>query len=219
MKTRVFNLIILDESGSMSIIKSQAISGVNETVQTIRSAQAKHEDQEHYVTLVSFNSDAVKTIYDNIPAANIEELTDRQYEPNSCTPLYDAMGNSLNKLRKSVADNDVVLVTIITDGYENDSHEYTRPIIKKLVEELKAKGWVFTYIGANQDVEQAAMSIAVDNSMSFCASVEGTNTMFAKERRARSRFFDKVAKGIFYEDRYFDSDDDEEKNAGSKKGK
>jgi Mg-chelatase subunit ChlD len=215
MKTRVFNLIILDESGSMSIIKRQAISGVNETVQTIRSAQAKHEDQEHYVTLVSFNSDAVKTIYDNIPAANIEELTDKQYEPNCCTPLYDAMGNSLNKLRKCVADNDVVLVTIITDGYENDSHEYTQPIIKKLVEELKTKGWVFTYIGANQDVEQVAMSIAVDNSMSFCTSVEGTNAMFAEESRARSRFFDKVAKGVFSDTGYFESDDEE---SDSKRG-
>ncbi len=62
MKQRVFNLIILDESGSMSSIKKQAIDGVNETVQTIRTAQKKHEDQEHFVTLVAFNSEEVKTI-------------------------------------------------------------------------------------------------------------------------------------------------------------
>ena len=36
MKTRVFNLIILDESGSMSCIERQALTGVNETLQTIR---------------------------------------------------------------------------------------------------------------------------------------------------------------------------------------
>ena len=48
MKQRVFNLIILDESGSMSSIERQAIDGVNETVQTIRAAQKKHEEQEHY---------------------------------------------------------------------------------------------------------------------------------------------------------------------------
>jgi hypothetical protein len=39
MKTRIFNLIILDESGSMSSIEQEAISGVNETIQTIRAAQ------------------------------------------------------------------------------------------------------------------------------------------------------------------------------------
>ena len=39
MKTRIFNLIIIDESGSMWSIKQQAINSVNETIQTIRAAQ------------------------------------------------------------------------------------------------------------------------------------------------------------------------------------
>ena len=49
MKTRIFNLIILDESGSMYSIKHQAVTGVNETVQTIKSAQKQYENQEHFV--------------------------------------------------------------------------------------------------------------------------------------------------------------------------
>ena len=95
MKQRVFNLIILDESGSMSSIKRQAIDGVNETIQTIRSAQTKYEDQVHYITLVSFNSDSIKTIYDNVESDRIEELADTQYQPACGTPLFDAMGNAL----------------------------------------------------------------------------------------------------------------------------
>ena len=47
MKTKIFNLIILDESGSMMSIKKEAIDSVNETVQTIRAAQQKHTDQDH----------------------------------------------------------------------------------------------------------------------------------------------------------------------------
>ena len=54
MKTRVFNLIILDESGSMSCIERQALTGVNETLQTIRRAQEKYPEQEQYVTFVPF---------------------------------------------------------------------------------------------------------------------------------------------------------------------
>ena len=39
MKTRIFNLIILDESGSMSCVKRQTIDGCNETINTIITAQ------------------------------------------------------------------------------------------------------------------------------------------------------------------------------------
>ena len=196
MKKRVFNLIILDESGSMSSIERQAIDGVNETVQTVRAAQKKHEDQEHFITLVSFNSDSVKTIYDKIEADKVEELTSKQYVPSCCTPLYDAMGNALNVLRKSVAEDEAVLVTIITDGYENASTEYNGPAIKKLVESLKTKGWLFTYIGANQDVEQVAATISITNTLSFSADAEGTAEMFATERWARSRWAERLSRNI-----------------------
>ena len=40
MKTKIFNLIILDESGSKRIIYEQALGGANETIQNIRVAQA-----------------------------------------------------------------------------------------------------------------------------------------------------------------------------------
>lgn len=209
MKQRVFNLIILDESGSMSGIERQAIAGVNETLQTIRSAQKKHEEQEHIVTFVSFNSDGIKTIYDKMEADKVKEITDKDYRPACCTPLYDAMGVSLTRLRKSVAEDDVVLVTIITDGYENASREYNGHAIKSLVESLKAKGWVFTYIGANQDVEKVAATISINNTLSFSADVEGTMAMFAKESSSRDRFFTRLHCGMKenLSDNYFDDND------------
>lgn len=210
MKQRVFNLIILDESGSMSSIKRQAIDGVNETIQTIRSAQMKYEDQVHYITLVSFNSDSIKTIYANVESDRIEELADTQYQPACGTPLFDAMGNALTELRRNVADNDAVLVTVITDGYENASREYDRKAIKSLVENLKTKGWVFTYIGANQDVDAVATTISITNTLSFSADKEGTSAMFARERKARSRWIDRIANKIsptIMANDYFKEDD------------
>lgn len=209
MKQRIFNLIILDESGSMSIIERQAISGVNETIQTIRAAQKKHENQEHFVSLVSFNSQEVKTIYDKEEAAKVKELTSNEYQPDCATPLYDAMGNAITALRKSVAENDMVLVTIITDGEENDSHEYTGRAIKTLVDSLKAQGWVFTYIGANQDVEKVAATISITNTLSFDADPCGASSMFERECRSRSGWYDKVADGCepgSLAENYFDED-------------
>ena len=176
MKTRIFNLIIIDESGSMQSIKRAAIDSVNETIQTIRSAQRKHEDQEHYVSLVTFNDD-VKTIYECVPVDEVKELTAESYLPDCCTALYDAMGISLNVLRKKVAEEDKVLVTVVTDGCENASKEYSGKAIKALVDELKTKNWVFAYIGANQDVGAVAATISITNVMKFETTTEGTQAM------------------------------------------
>ena len=196
MKTRIFNLIIIDESGSMQSIKKEAIDSVNETIQTIRAAQKKHEGQEHLITIVSFNDD-VKSICKCVSADEAKELNAETYQPNCCTALYDAMGISLNELRKNVAENDKVLVTVVTDGYENASKEYDGKAIKSLVDELKAKGWVFAYVGANQDVEQVAATISITNVMNFEATHQGTRMMSAKLNSARARFFDSVDECCF----------------------
>lgn len=212
MKTRIHNLIILDESGSMESIKRAAINGMNETVQSIRDAQKKHEDQEHIVSLVSFNSSEIKGIYDCVPVAEVEELTDKEYVPDCCTPLYDAMGLSLNHLRAKVNDEDKVLVTIITDGEENSSTEYNSAAIKALVDSLKEKGWVFAYIGANQDVLKVAQTISVTNVMNFSSTDFGTTSAIASLRKSRDRMFSRIADGVFdsiSENANFFSEDDE----------
>ena len=56
MKQKIYNLIILDASGSMYSIRNEAIAGVVETVQTIRTAQTDNPEQEQMLTLVVFNS-------------------------------------------------------------------------------------------------------------------------------------------------------------------
>jgi len=196
MEKKIYNLIILDESGSMQYIKSQAITGLNETLQTIKSAQEKFENQSHYVTLVSFNTNRVKTIYDCSPANRIQDLCNNDYQPSAGTPLYDAMGISLTKLRAEVKDEDNVLVTIITDGYENASREYSGNAIADLVDELKTKGWIFAYIGANQDVEKVAASMGIRNSLCFEATPEGTKEMFKMESESRNELFCCMGEGI-----------------------
>lgn len=206
---KIHNLIILDASGSMSSIETQAINGFNETVQTIRAAQEKHPEQQHTVTLVVFNSAETKTVYDGVPAAEAKDMKSEDYQPNCCTPLFDAMGFSINALRKKVEKGDTVLVTVITDGEENDSHEFNSKSIKVLVDELKASGWVFTYMGANQDVEKVAMSISIENHIAWEATSVGTRAMFAREKKARTRLFDRLASGADVADcarGYFDED-------------
>lgn len=212
---RVHNLIILDESGSMQSIYHPALTGVNETLQTIREAQKEHEDQTHFVSLIAFDTGHYNQIYCNTPAEKILDITQEQYRPSGCTPLYDAMGRSINELRPNVIKGDVVLVTVITDGYENASREYNGNAVKSLVEAMKQEGWVFTYIGANQDVEAVASAISIDNRLAFYADDVSTGAMFEHERRSRKKFFDKLSRDIPKFDLstgYFDEDDEDDKD-------
>ena len=196
----VYNLIILDESGSMSSIWRQALDGINETLNGIRKTQDEYPSQHQYVSIVTFEGNGVrgvKTLRDRIPVENIQNLKDDDYRPGGCTPLYDAMGLSLNYLQHCVRDEDVVLVTIITDGYENSSNEYSGQAIKTLVEKLRGRGWTFAYIGANQDAVEVAKGLNIDNAMNFDATPQGTVMMcldYESARRDFSRQVDQMAK-------------------------
>lgn len=190
---RTHNLIIVDESGSMSSIYKQALDGMNETLQTIRQAAVDYPTQHQLVTLVTFDTGHYKKHFNVTPVAETRDLTRRDYNPCGGTPLFDAMGRAINELRGKIEDGDAVLVTIITDGYENASSEYSGADIKALVEELGKKGWLFTYIGANQDSIEFSASISIRNAMNFDATAEGTQAMFAKEKACRRGFFSRRA--------------------------
>ena len=196
MKHQVHNLFILDASGSMSSIKRQTVASFNELVQTARGMEAQFPEQEHIVSLVSFNTLETKTILWRQPVAEAREIGDAQYEPNGGTPLYDAMGAAINRLKGDLygAGPHNVLVSVFTDGEENSSREFSGAAIRALLKELEDKGWTFTYIGTGHDVTAASggINISVHNSVSFSANEAGFSEMMAKERSARQRYSEKI---------------------------
>ena len=212
---RVFNLIILDESGSMSSIAKQAVSGLNETFQTIRNAQKEHQEQQHFISFVTFNSAKIRTVMNRQAVDSDKKLKWTAYRPDECTPLFDAMGRSLNELKGHVGEEDVVLVTIITDGYENASREYSGRDIKNLVAQLKEKGWVFAYIGTNQDVDAVADDMGIRSRMHYEYSDLGASEMFRTESRSKREFFARLhreGRNFMMEDSYdyFESNNQDE---------
>ncbi len=191
-KTQVFNVVILDKSGSMQSIRHAAVDGFNETLTSIKKAQEKFAGtQNHYVTLVTFCSCEIKYVLDKEPAVGVHPLVMGDYVPCCCTPLYDAMGFTLTAMRKYVCGlKDVaVVVTVITDGLENASREYTGSDIKLLVEQLKGEGWTFTYMGANQDSLEVAMNLSIRNARNFDCTDEGTRACMRKDSSTRMNFF------------------------------
>ena len=185
MKQKIYNLIVLDASGSMYSIKNEAIAGVVETIQTIRTAQEENASQEQLFSLIVFNGRRIATVYDRMPITKVPDFKEKDYLPTDNTPLYDAMGDSITHLHQYINEDDNALVTIITDGYENSSVEWNHQRITQLVEDLKKKNWLFTYIGANQDALAVAKDMGIDHSMNFSADVAGTKKMFLKEKLSR----------------------------------
>ena len=208
---RVFNLIIVDESGSMCVIEKQALMGLNETIETVKKMQGLHKDMEQRVTLITFDSSHKRYVFDNVPARATHKLTNKEYRPGGATPLYDAIGMGISKLNAQTTADDHVLVTIITDGEENCSEEYNLKMIKTLIEKLKKQNWTFTLIGTdNLDVEGMAGAMAIDNHLEFKEDEAGTERMFARECRSRVRYNECMAFDIpISMGSYFDEDETE----------
>lgn len=196
-KTQVFNVIILDRSGSMGSIRRAAVDGFNETLAGIKKAQEKFADtQDHFVSLVTFCSCETKYLYDNTPVAEANPLKLEDFQPCCSTPLYDAMGFTLTRMHRHVQGlpDAMVVVTIITDGMENASREYNGKSIKELVERLRGEGWSFTYMGANQDSVEVAMSMSIRNARNFDYSDVGTRASMEKDSNTRMNLFSRLAK-------------------------
>ena len=194
---RIYNLIILDASGSMTSIYDQALSGVNETIMTIKTAQHDMPELLQFLTLVSFSNagEPLEVMNKLTPIELVAKKTRKDYTLRGMTALYDAIGDSVTELRNIICREDKALVTIITDGGENDSERWTEHSVKQLIEGLKEQGWVFTFIGANQDVAYEAGRVGVTNTLKFEATVEGTIEMFEKEGRSRRNWNERVYRG------------------------
>lgn len=197
-KAHIYNLIIVDESGSMSHLREVTLSGINETIGTIRNAQKEFaQTQVHTLTLVTFDTDsnrpAVRTMIDNQPIANVKKF--RDYMPNGCTPLYDAMGQSLTRLHTLIkGDVDAsAVVTVLTDGLENASREWNAQSLRKLIEQLKQEGWSFSYMGSAHDVKEVTDLLSIENVVEFSHDQLGAGNTWGRERSSRRAYYQKMS--------------------------
>lgn len=196
-KAHIYNLIIVDESGSMAHLCEATLSGINETIGTIRSAQKEFGDtQEHNLTLVTFDTNRdrqpVRTLIDCQPINEVGEFKD--YMPNGCTPLFDAMGQSLTRLHdriKNDADASAV-VTVLTDGLENSSREWRADALRRLIEQLKEEGWSFSYMGSAHDVKEVTDLLSIDNVVEFSHDKVGAYSTWDRERSSRRAYYQKM---------------------------
>ena len=193
MQKKVYNLIILDESGSMAAIASPVVSGLMEQLQQI-SIEAKDEMLEQWVNFYSFNGEGIKELLPIQKVLPGQTFSLDKYQPESMTPLYDAIGYSVNKIRYELEGKSdwEVLVSIFTDGAENASKEYTGSTIANMIKKLSGEGWTFTYRGANHDVEETAAKLNISEVKRFYSDSESVNKLMDDEMVFRKAYYSRI---------------------------
>ena len=185
-KARIYNLIIVDESGSMSHLDSDS------------------------------NRPDVRTMIDNQSITEVLEFSD--YMPRGCTPLYDAMGQSLTKLHAAIkGDVDAsAVVTVLTDGLENASREWDAQSLRKLIEQLKEEGWSFSYMGSAHNVKEVTDLLSIENVVEFSHDQLGAAHTWGRERSSRRAYYQRMSEAYTMRDRYSDDEIMEEKRRYAK---
>ena len=194
-------VVLLDRSGSMETIAADVVGGYNTFIKEQREAGA-----DATVTLVQFDSeDSQEVVYDRLPIAEIPKLTSKTFIPRGSTPLFDATGKLVARIREQRANDarptneqpDVVFVTI-TDGEENESSEFSLPQLQQLIANCEKEGWTFVYLSAGIDAYGDAGDLGVNSgrARAFRANKGGADAMFSNLSSSMLMLRDKKRRGM-----------------------
>jgi uncharacterized protein YegL len=193
-KTHIY--ILLDRSGSMSSIANDVIGGFNHLI-----SEQKKNGPDAKVTFVQFDSqDPQHVVVAGAPISEITDLTSETYIPRGSTPLLDATGLLIGRVRveaaaraaTGLAKEDILFISI-TDGEENQSREYNLARVTQLIEQCKAEGWTFVYLSAalTAYADAAAMGYDHGSTQQFQPTADGSGKAFASMSRGMSNMRDK----------------------------
>jgi len=176
-------ICILDRSGSMSVIKWDAIGGFNQFL-----SDQKKGTGEASITLVQFNH-KYEVTYSAAPLSEAPELCGETFIPIGTTALLDAIGTTINSVGQrldAMAEAnkpEKVIVAILTDGKENESTEFTRKDVNEMINHQRDKyNWEFIFLAANQDAIKEGAKLGVDckDAYNFVANSVGTQDAFTQ---------------------------------------
>ncbi|HEX5631336.1 MAG TPA: vWA domain-containing protein [Acidimicrobiia bacterium] len=183
IKPPVHFSVVLDRSGSMASIADDIVGGFNEYL-----VRQQAEPGEARVTLIQFDGqDPFEVLVDGLDVKQVRPLTRESYQPRGNTPLFDAVGRMIARIDTDLAHRkryampaEDQVVVVITDGLENASREHDRASIFALVEQKRTEGWVFVFLGADQDAyaEGTRMGVVGTNTAQWQKSPAGVKKMY-----------------------------------------
>lgn len=174
--------LVVDRSGSMQDIRTDAEGGVNAFIE-----EQAGEPGKALLTLVQFDTE-YDFVHTGVP---LEDVPKYRLAPRSMTALLDAVGRAINETDDRLSKLDesekpgLVLFVITTDGLENSSVEFTKSQVREMVKRQQEEhDWHFTFLGANQDAFQEAGGLGVH---AMAAANVNINKMYAAYGSASSK--------------------------------
>lgn len=175
--------LVLDRSGSMSIIQAATQTGVRNFIKD-QQDNAKEFGLKTAITYVQFD-DQYEVVVNGV---DIQSFEPPELFPRGWTALYDAIGKTIHHTGARLRDLQSrlrpgkVLFVIVTDGEENASKEFKFEAIQKMITHQRdVYSWEFLFLGANLDAQKLGTSfgIARGSTMSYSASPLGATAAFA----------------------------------------
>ena len=142
--------ILLDRSGSMATLWNEALGSINGYIEKLKKTDKVH--------LAVFDNEY--EVLRDVKVKDWEDVTNEEVQPRGMTALYDSCGKIMTTAEEDDAKKSILVV--MTDGYENSSHEHTQASIKARVKQFEDKNWEEIFLGANLDaVEAVSGSVGV----------------------------------------------------------
>jgi hypothetical protein len=185
--SRTHVVLVLDETGSMEPIRDETVGALKEWLGGLKTDLPRATP----VTFVRFNSARIARTIDSQPLEVVSATEFDDYAPNHMTPLHDAVGQTILATDGTVKGEDGVLFTVITDGHENASQEFSAKQIRELIDARKAKGWKFMFLGADIDAYGLSRQLGVDDAVTVSMDKRFMRAAMQKQRE-KAAYYEQV---------------------------
>jgi von Willebrand factor type A domain len=144
----IHSYILLDRTGSMEPMWTEALSSVNAYAKGLASLDGGPRVDAD-ITLAAFDAqDGMQfdVLRNDVDATHWRKVTSEEVSPRGMTPLYDAIGRMVSLAEKDHPEKAVIV--IMTDGEENSSTEMDKKAAKAALDRVRNKGWEVVFLGA-----------------------------------------------------------------------
>lgn len=181
---------VIDRSGSMESIKTDAIGGFNNFLK-----EQQNEPGEATMTIMLFD-DKFEFLCQGKPVKEVEPLSDKTFVPRGSTALLDAIGETITSLNERNPEKAIIM--ILTDGHENASRNYNKGKIKQMIDACKENKWFVAYLSADAEAFDDAQSVGIGHAqtMSFTPNKQGAHVSMMSCSYAASDYRSAGYKGM-----------------------
>lgn len=170
-KKVMYNIFVLDESGSMSGSKyNNAKMGIVEEIGLLR----KEKNLDIKLGIVPFDNIVSPLVIESLNHYTIK------IPRWGTTALNDAIGITLTSLMRIIKPGEKAVLKIFTDGGENASREFSIQDARHIIQKAEKQGITVVFIGTEQDTRRAIKnySLRSDNTLVHNNTGEGVKEAF-----------------------------------------